>query len=228
MSKSGSRAPKRLRLLAGAVAFALAAAVSAADFNFDIPAGDLDAALKAYSKQTGEQLVYRAEDLKGKSTQGAKGRMSDQQALEAIVAGTGLKVNRDSSGAFAIFPAEAVAGGASTETAGSQKLEEVIVTATAISHLYVTSRSVSRLDTDPMNLPQSVTAVQGDLLYTQQASSLTDVLDNVAGMEVGAAQQRAEPRLRGDGGPQWHDSTPACYGTRLTCVRSWRPSASRW
>ena len=79
-----------------------------------------------------------------------------------------------------------MAGDASTKTAGNdQKLEEVIVTATAISSIYVTSRSATRLDTDPMDLPMSISAVQGDLMKLQQSRTLTDVLNNVAGVDVG-------------------------------------------
>ncbi|MFO1393973.1 MAG: TonB-dependent receptor [Steroidobacteraceae bacterium] len=167
------------------MAIALSFAAQAQDLTFDIPAGDLNAALTAYSKQTGQQVVFKIDDLKGKTTPGVHGAMTPEQALTALLAGTGLKVQKDPSGAIAIFPAEAVAGGASDKTAGDdQKLEEVIVTATAVSQIYVTSRSGTRLDTDPMNLPISVSAVQGDLLQQQQARTLTDVLNNVAGVDV--------------------------------------------
>ena len=177
----------RAGALAAAVAALLAFSAQAQDLNFDIPASDLKSALDAYINQTGQQIVYKSDDLKGKSSPGARGAMTSEQALEALLAGTGLQVRRDASGAVVVFPAEAVAGGASTKTAGDdQKLEEVIVTATKVSQIYVTSRSATRLDTDPMNLPISVSAVQGDLLQQQQARTLTDVLNNVAGVDVSA------------------------------------------
>ena len=166
----------------------LAVAAQGADLNFDIPAGDLVARSMRTSSRPGSRSSTRATTSRARRPRACTVRSRSQQALDALLKGTGLQLRRDASGAVVIFPAEAVAGGASTKTAGGdQKLEEVIVTATPISHIYVTSRSVSRLDTDPMHLPQSVTAVQGDLLYAQQATSLTDVLNNVAGMEVGAA-----------------------------------------
>ncbi|MFO1393962.1 MAG: TonB-dependent receptor [Steroidobacteraceae bacterium] len=177
----------RARRLAGAVALLLAVAAQGADFSFNIPAGELKSALDAYIKQTGQQIVYKSDDVKGKTTPGVHGTLSDQQALDALLKGTGLQLRRDESGAVVVFPAEAVAGGASATAAGEQKLEEVVVTATAISHLYVTSRSVTRIDADPMDLPISVSTVQEDLLFQQQARTITDVLDNVAGMDVSAA-----------------------------------------
>jgi len=185
-SNSRTKAP-RVGVLAAAVATLLALSAQAQDLKFDIPASDLKSALDAYIKQTGQQIVYKSDDLKGKSSPGARGAMTSEQALEALLAGTGLQVRRDASGAVVVFPAEAVAGGASTKTAGNdQKLEEVIVTATAVSQIYVTSRSGTRLDTDPMKLPMSISTVQGDLLQQQQARTLTDVLNNVAGVDVAA------------------------------------------
>ena len=185
MTIDRSRAGARASILAGAVALALSFAAQAQDLTFDIGAGDLKAALEAYAKQTGQQLVYQPDDVKGRSTPGVHGAMTSEQALTALLAGTGLKVNKDPSGAIAIFPAEAVAGAASAETAGNdQKLEEVIVTATAISSIYVTSRSATRFDADPMDLPMTISAVQEDLLRQQQARSVTEALNNVAGMDV--------------------------------------------
>ena len=177
----------RASIIAGAVALVLSVAAHAQDLTFDIGAGDLKAALEAYAKQTGQQLVYQPADVKGRTSPGVHGSMAPDKALEALLAGTGLKVNKDSSGAIAIFPAEAVAGGASTQTAGGeQKLEEVIVTATPISHLYITSRTVTRLDTDPMLLPQSITSIRGDLLYQQQVTTLAEALTNVSNATVSA------------------------------------------
>ena len=185
MSTHRSRTGTRASILAGAVALALSFAAQAQDLTFDIGAGDLKAALEAYAKQTGQQLVYQPDDVKGRTTPGVHGAMTPEQALTALLAGTGLKVQKDSSGAIAIFPAEAVAGGASDKTAGDdQKLEEVIVTATAISSIYVTSRSATRIDADPMDLPMSISAVQEDLLRQQQARTLTEALSNVAGIDV--------------------------------------------
>lgn len=179
------RAGRHASILAGAVALALSFVAFAQDLTFDIRAGDLKATLEAYAKQTGQQLVYQPDDIKGKTSPGVHGEMTAEQALKALLAGTGLKVSRDSSGAIAIFPAEALAGAASSEKAGDgEKLEEIIVTATEVSQIYVTSRSATRLDTDPMKLPLSISAVQGNLLRDQQARTLTDALNNVAGLDV--------------------------------------------
>lgn len=73
-------------------AFALPAAAQAqeAQQNIDIAAGDLGTALQRYSAATGVQLVYSSDLVAGKRSPGVSGRMSLQQALEQLLAGTGL------------------------------------------------------------------------------------------------------------------------------------------
>jgi iron complex outermembrane receptor protein len=180
-STPGSRG-KHTGLLAGAVAILMAITAYAQNLTFDIAAGDLQTALDAYIKQTGQQILYRNDDLKGKQSNGAKGDMSAEQALQAILAGTNLQMRRDESGAVVLFPAEAAAVAASTGKAGGNQLEEVVVRATAISQLSLETRTATRLDTDPMLVPMSISTVQEDLLRQQQAGTVSDVMANVSGV----------------------------------------------
>lgn len=73
-----------------AVALPAVAQAQEAAQQFDIPAGDLSAALERYSAQTGMQLVYSSDLVAGKRSPGASGRMSPQQALGQLLAGSGL------------------------------------------------------------------------------------------------------------------------------------------
>lgn len=68
----------------------------------DIPAGDLRAALDTYIRETGSQLIYRADEVSGISTKGAQGQLSAKDALDRILANTGLTVHRDMSGAMVV------------------------------------------------------------------------------------------------------------------------------
>lgn len=66
--------PLRVLLLSLACSAALAAqAQSPLPAGVDIPAGDLAAALDAYARQSGIQLIYRADQLRGARTPGARG-----------------------------------------------------------------------------------------------------------------------------------------------------------
>ncbi|WP_449446654.1 TonB-dependent receptor domain-containing protein [Thermomonas brevis] len=98
--------PLRVLLLSLACSAALAAqAQSAAPLT--IPAGDLASALDAYARQTGTQLVYRADQLKGARSAGLSGQAASPQSLDALLKGSGFRAQRDASGAVLIVPAAA-------------------------------------------------------------------------------------------------------------------------
>ena len=85
----------------GALVFCLVAAAQSQEFN--LPPGDIKASLDAFATQSGRQLIYREDDLKGLSTKGVKATMSTEEALNALLEGTPLKVRRDGSNAILIY-----------------------------------------------------------------------------------------------------------------------------
>ena len=58
-----SSRPLRVLLLSLACSVALTAQAQAASGRIDVPAGDLATALDTYARQSGTQLVYRADQL---------------------------------------------------------------------------------------------------------------------------------------------------------------------
>ncbi len=84
------------------------AQAGAAERSFDIPAGPLAEALQAFSRRSGVQLVYSSELVAGKASQGARGTMSDAQALAQLLSGTGYTGSL--SGNTATISAIAAAG----------------------------------------------------------------------------------------------------------------------
>ena len=67
-----------------------------------VPPGDLVTALDALAKQTGAEIVYSTEQLKGQRTRGVEGTLAARDAVEKLIEGTSLKVSTDSSGAMLI------------------------------------------------------------------------------------------------------------------------------
>ena len=102
-----SHRPLRALLLSLACSAALAAQAQTATITLDIPAGDLASALDAYSRQSGTQLVYRADQLKGARSAGVRGAVSSQGGLDQLLKGSGFRAQRDASGAVLIGPAAA-------------------------------------------------------------------------------------------------------------------------
>ena len=80
-----------------------AQAVAAQQNAISIPAGDLKTVLDTYARQTGRQLIYRSDQVRGARSPGARGAVSAQQALDAILSGTGFSARSDPSGAIAII-----------------------------------------------------------------------------------------------------------------------------
>lgn len=99
-----SMRPFRRLLLALACSAALAAQAQS-NTGLEIPAGDLATALATYAQQTGTQLIYRADQLRGAHSDGLHGQTASPQALDALLKGSGFRAQRDASGAVLIVPA---------------------------------------------------------------------------------------------------------------------------
>jgi iron complex outermembrane receptor protein len=82
--------------------------------ELDIPAGDLSVALQALARQSGVELVYRIEHIRGLLTKGVRGEFSAEEAARRLVAGTKLVVQVDSSGAMLITLAPGPPAGQNT------------------------------------------------------------------------------------------------------------------
>ena len=75
----------KLRMISAAAAamFAFTAGMALAN-TFNVPGGDLDAALDVYSQQSGVRIAVSMEAVQGMKTTGAKGEMSPEAALMKI------------------------------------------------------------------------------------------------------------------------------------------------
>ncbi len=70
---------------------------------FEIPAGDAALTLKQFSDQSGEQVIYPVDRVRGLRTHAVTGALPAREALERMLAGTGLAVVVDPrTGAIAI------------------------------------------------------------------------------------------------------------------------------
>lgn len=100
----GGIVPKHIfsrSLLVSAATIALFSATAIAQ-NFDIPSGNLEAALDAYSAQSGVALMVPNGAVQGIPFRGLKGDLPPTEALSRILKGTGFSASRDTSGVVAI------------------------------------------------------------------------------------------------------------------------------
>ena len=68
--------------------------------RLDIPSQDLGTALSEFARQSHQQLLYSPEIVRGKKSSAVSGDFSARQGLEQLLAGSGIRVATDSSGAF--------------------------------------------------------------------------------------------------------------------------------
>src|ERR1700722_7237072 len=76
-------------LTAGTLTFADADARSIS-YDLNIPSEDLTAALQSFAIASHHKLLYKAELTAGKTSRALKGQFTAQEAMEALLSGTGL------------------------------------------------------------------------------------------------------------------------------------------
>jgi iron complex outermembrane receptor protein len=165
----------RLRTL-GTLLAALTSIFTSASFaeTFNIPSGDLRAALATYVKQTGVVLMYPDDQIGGVHTQGAKGDLSFEDALSRILNNTGFTIRRMPTGAIGVvrehragedMPPVHVAA-VTVQPASGAALETVTVTS-------------SKIGGDVQNIPISITALSQEQLTATQTTGGPDLVKQV-------------------------------------------------
>ncbi|WP_332819120.1 TonB-dependent receptor [Sphingopyxis sp.] len=179
----------RTALVASACVYACIAASPAAaqTQSYNISAGSLRSALDAWSRQSGREIIYRSEDLRGLKTRGLRARLSADQALSTLLAGTGLTSRAGSGGAIAIV--RAAAAPASAAPAPSDGIEDIVVTA---------RRTAER----SQRVPVSISAFTQDNLRDKGITNGTDLQNFTPSLSVlgDVARNQETYTIRGMGG----------------------------
>ncbi|MFT4242250.1 MAG: TonB-dependent siderophore receptor, partial [Acidovorax sp.] len=174
--------------LAAALLLACAAHAQGARQRIDLAPAPLDRAVGALARQAGVQVVLSSELAQGRSAPALHGDYTPREALERLVAGSGLVVRAQDEKTFTVEPAPPTPAAQGT-------LGEVTVTAqlpdgeTATSPVpgYIARRAATALKTDtPLaETPQSVTVVTSDQMTDQGATSMEGAMNYAAGVRSG-------------------------------------------
>jgi len=158
--------------LGGASVLAFASGAWADQFN--IPGGDLSAALDAYSAQTGIELLYSAGAIRGRHSAGARGELTSEAALSRILAGTGYTARRTESGAIGVIHEETkhAASGPILRTAEAAPAHA----AASVETVIVTS---SKIKGDIQTVPIAITALSQEQLTARQIAGGPDLVKEV-------------------------------------------------
>lgn len=171
--------PLRHLLLALACSAALAAQAQTAA-PITIPAGDLATALDAYARQSGTQLVYRADQLKGAHSAGVAGKPASPQTLDALLKGSGYVAQRDASGAVLIVPA-AAAKPSAPAARPTQASKPAQTTADApVTNLNAIQVTGSRIPRAQIEGPAPITVVNAEQIKAAGLTSVPDLLRSLS------------------------------------------------
>ncbi|HOZ23716.1 MAG TPA: TonB-dependent receptor [Thermomonas sp.] len=174
--------PLRALLLSLACTAALAAQAQTAP-RVDIPAGDLAAALDAYARQSGTQLVYRADQLRGARSPGVQGQPASPQALDALLKGSGYRAQRDGSGAVVIVPQAAAkpAAAAPARPRAAQAAPPPSTPAdTPVTDLQTVQVTGSRIPRAQVEGPAPITLITAEQIQAAGLTSVPDVLRSLS------------------------------------------------
>lgn len=160
------------------------AASTQAEQDFAIAAGPLESALNRFAASTGVSLSYAPETLRGLQSPGVQGRFSADQALNQLLAGSGVQVVRQASGSYSLLPP--------AEADASLQLDPTSITsaglgATTEGSGSYTSGSTSTATGLPLSIretPQSVSVITRQRMDDQGLNELTDVVRQTPGLTL--------------------------------------------
>ncbi|MGF9564865.1 TonB-dependent siderophore receptor [Neorhizobium sp. JUb45] len=159
--------------------------------EFRIPAQNVASALVRFSALTGFSVVYDGTLPGNARSKAVAGRLSEQQALQQLLSGTGLTFRFGANDTVTIIAPPAVTGAVSAD--GTTVLGAIVVEGESGRSYVAGDSSVgTKTDTPLRDVPQSIQVVKRSVIEDQQATSLTQALENVSNVrESSTAGNRA-------------------------------------
>jgi catecholate siderophore receptor len=142
--------------------------------RFDIPAGPLDSVVPAFQTATGLEIQAANAAILGIGSPGVSGSYTAEQALQKLLAGTGIDYKFTGPNKVALQVAGVAASVQVTES---------------VSALAASSPKFSQSITDT---PQTINEVPREVMDQQGTTTLRDALRNVAGISLAAGEGGAQ------------------------------------
>jgi iron complex outermembrane recepter protein len=174
-----------------------AASVGSDSRNYDIPAGEAIRSLRMFSQQSGEQILYPADQVRGQRTHALRGTFTPREALQEMLENTDMVVVEDpASGALVIrlingngpdLRERSEAQVPMTRHVPKPMTREMDDTVVVLSSFEVRSRadtgykaansvSATGIAVPIRQLPMSVSAYTEDFITDQKAYDLYDIV----------------------------------------------------
>ncbi|MCL2893255.1 TonB-dependent siderophore receptor [Brenneria tiliae] len=169
-------------LLGVAVPLAANAATAQEQVAFSIPTGDLQQGLLAVARQSGQTISFTPALVDNYRHAALNGRYSTREAILFLLRGTPLLLTATDNGTLTISSSRQ--DGVEQALDGQQALPAITVSASA-DEGFLTDTTQTTRSGAPLHLtPQSITAVNSEVMRQQGAQNVADALRNVSGVTV--------------------------------------------
>jgi iron complex outermembrane recepter protein len=164
----------------------LCTSVTAAEpvMTFDIPAEDLGSALRDFSRQSNQEILFSSDVVRGKSTRGIHGSLPPDAALAQLLANTGLIVSRTSGGSLLIADTKTAPGVSGHQDPPRGSISQSDAEKTELGEIEVTAQ---KYKSTVFDTPISLSALSGDQLQAAGITSVTEVARDVPGLSMRSA-----------------------------------------
>lgn len=174
-----------LRRLGLLIVLAMPALLSADDSprkNYDLAAGDAAETLPQFVRQSGDEIVYLVDRVRGVRTNPVNGNLSATEALEAMLQGTELRVVKDQrSGAVTIRRANGSNPEPERRVAAAN--DQVVVLSAfevtedrARGYQATNTTSATRLNTPIVDLSKNISVITRDLIDDLKVTEFNEAL----------------------------------------------------
>ncbi|MFT3803128.1 MAG: TonB-dependent siderophore receptor [Burkholderiaceae bacterium] len=190
--------PAAAIIVAGALASTAIGSVRAqqASMQFDIAAQPLAAALGEFGRQAAMQILFDEAEVTGRQARAVNGSMPPREALERLLAGTGVGIASAQPGGFSLKALNADPASTATGDAGSSsetdRLAAVTVRAEALrdgttedTGSYTTNAiTIGKTAQSLRQTPQSVSVVTRQQIEDLNVTEVGQALDYVTGITI--------------------------------------------
>lgn len=141
--------------------------------SFSIPAGSLAKALTSFGAQSGKQVSVETSVIQGLSSSGIAGRMTAQQALTRLLAGTGLTY-RFSGNVVTLVKASANITFGPVRVSGTVAHQDP--TGPGVGYVATSTMAGTKTDTSLMEISNSISVITKQQMVDQQPQSVAQAL----------------------------------------------------
>jgi iron complex outermembrane receptor protein len=159
------------------------AAIPASILQWALPSQPLAQTLNALSRQSGVAIGAEGSLLAGRMAPAVQGRLTLQQALDRVLADSGLVAVQSGPATMSIqrAPVPLAAGAALPPVTVTAALDTETATGPVVGYVARRSATGSKTDTPIIETPQSISVVTSDELRNRQAETLSQALNYTPG-----------------------------------------------